>query len=56
MTSNIFKYAVCVAMLAGALSVLRIAPLSGAQQSATSAADALQKARVVERLARGNGD
>ena len=51
MTSKIIKYAVWAGMLASAFSVSRLVPSMGAQQSATSAVDALQKARVLDRLA-----
>jgi len=50
MTSKIIKYAVLTVMLVGALSVTRIVPSFGAQQSAQNATDALQKARVLDRL------
>jgi DNA-binding beta-propeller fold protein YncE len=53
MTSKILKYVVWAGMLATVLSVSCFVPSSGAQQSATSATDALQKARVLERLAEG---
>jgi hypothetical protein len=51
MTSKIIKHAVCVGMLVVALSVMHLIPSLGAQQSATSATVALQKAHVLERLA-----
>jgi hypothetical protein len=51
MTSKIIKHAVCVEMLVVALSVMHLIPSLGAQQSATSATVALQKAHVLERLA-----
>ena len=51
MTSKIIKYAVWAGMLVSVLSVSRFVPSLGAQQSATSATDALQKARVLDRLA-----
>ncbi len=53
MTSRILKNVVWAGMLAGVLSVSCFVPSAGAQQSATSAADALQKARVLDRLAEG---
>ena len=45
MTSKIIKYAVLAGMLVGALSVTRLVPSFGAQQSAMSPVDAPQKAR-----------
>jgi hypothetical protein len=51
MTSKIIKHAVYVGMLVVALSVMDLIPSLGAQQSATSATVALQKAHVLERLA-----
>ena len=51
MISNLIKYAVWVGMLAGALTVSRFVPSLGAQQSAATATDALQKAHVLDRLA-----
>src|ERR1700682_3768132 len=51
MTSKIIKYAVWTGMLVGALCVSRFVPSLAAQQSSTSATDALQKARVLDRLA-----
>jgi hypothetical protein len=51
MTSKIIKHAVRVGMLVVALSVMHLIPSLGAQQSATSATVALQKAHVLERLA-----
>ena len=51
MTSKIVTYGVCVGLLAGALSMSRLVPSLCAQQPATSARDALQKARVLDRLA-----
>src|SRR5258705_254887 len=53
MTSKIIKYAVWAGMLASALIVPRLVPSFGAQQSATTVADALRKARVLDRLAEG---
>src|SRR5882757_10176513 len=53
MTSKIKKYAVWAGMLASALIVPRLVPSLGAQQSATTAADAPRKARVLDRLAEG---
>ena len=50
MTSKVFEYVVRAGMLALVLSVSFFVPSSGAQQSAM---DALQKARVVDRLAEG---
>ena len=50
MTSKILKNVVWAGMLAGVLSVSCLVPSVGAQQSAT---DALQKARVLERMAEG---
>jgi hypothetical protein len=50
MTSKIIKYAVLTVMLVGALSVTRIGHSFGAQQSAKNATDALQRARVLDRL------
>jgi hypothetical protein len=51
MTSKISKFAVCVGIPVVVLSVLSLALSSGAQQSATSVAQALQKAHVLQRLA-----
>src|SRR6202790_4786247 len=51
MTSKIIKYAVWTGMIVGALCVSRFVPSLAAQQSATSATDSLQKARVLDRLA-----
>ena len=51
MTPKIIQYAVWTGMLVGTLSVSRYVPSLGAQQSATSATDALQRARVLDRLA-----
>lgn len=50
MTSKFFKHVVSAALLASVLSVSGIVPAVNAQQSAT---EALQKARVAERLAEG---
>jgi len=51
MSSKLAKFAMVGAVLAAALSVGRLVPSLGAQQSATTAIEALQKARVLERLA-----
>lgn len=50
MTSKIIKDVVWAGMLAGVLSASGLVPSAGAQQSAT---EALQKARVLERMAEG---
>jgi hypothetical protein len=50
MISKILKSVVWTGMLAGVLSVSCLVPSVSAQQSAT---DALQKARVLERMAEG---
>src|SRR6202521_4704157 len=51
MTSKIIKYVLWAGMLVGALSISRFVASLDAQQSSTSAVDALQKARVLSRLA-----
>ena len=51
MSSRIIKYILWAGMLTGALSVSRFGVSARAQQSGTSATDALQKARVLDRLA-----
>ena len=51
MTSKIIKNVLCAEILVSALSMSRIGLSLNAQQSITSAADALQKARVLGRLA-----
>ena len=51
MTSKIIKNDLCAEILVSALSMSRIGLSLNAQQSITSAADALQKARVLGRLA-----
>src|SRR5260370_14661146 len=51
MTSKIIKYVLWAGMLVCALSVSRFVTLLDAQQSGTSATDAMQKARVLDRLA-----
>ena len=51
MSSKLAKFAMVGAVFAAALSVVRLVPSLGAQQSATTAIEALQKARVLERLA-----
>ena len=51
MTSKIAKYILWTGAVICALSVSRFVPAVGAQQSSTSATDALQKARVLDRLA-----
>jgi hypothetical protein len=51
MTSKIIKYVLWAGMLISALSVSRFGASLAAQQSTTSAVDALQKARVLGRLA-----
>jgi DNA-binding beta-propeller fold protein YncE len=53
MTSKMIAYAVRTGMLVGVLCVSSLVPSLSAQQSATSAVDALQKAHVVDRLAQG---
>src|SRR6185295_16723957 len=53
MTSKILDNVVGAGMLAGVLSVSCLVSSVGAQQSATSAIDALQKARVLDRMAEG---
>jgi DNA-binding beta-propeller fold protein YncE len=50
-TSKIIKFAVLAGILAAALSVTRFVPSLAAQQSPTTVTDALQKARVLDRLA-----
>ncbi len=50
MTSKILKNIVWAGMLAGVFSASGLVPSAGAQQSAT---EALQKARVLERMAEG---
>ena len=51
MTSKIIKYILWTGTLVTTLSVMRLVPLFAAQQSATSAKEALQKANVLDRLA-----
>ncbi len=51
MNSKLIRYAVWAGVLAGVLSVTRLVPSLSAQQSATSAVEALQKAHVLDRLA-----
>lgn len=51
MSSKLFKYAAVAGLLTATLTVTLIVRSLGAQQSATSATDALQKAKVLERLA-----
>jgi len=53
MTSRMIEYVVLAGMFLGTWSVVRLVPSFGAQQSATSATDALRKARVLDRLAEG---
>src|SRR5271169_3339600 len=53
MISKMIKYAVCAGLLVSAWSASRMVPALSAQQSATSATEALQKARVLDRLAEG---
>src|SRR5579862_2384724 len=50
MSSKIFKYGVLAAVLVAIVSVMRIVPSFGARQSPSTAVEALQKARVLERL------
>ena len=51
MTSKIIKYALWAGMLISALSVSRFVASLDARQAGASATDALQKARVLDRLA-----
>src|SRR5258708_25442687 len=51
MTSKIIKYVLWTGMFVCALSVSRFVTLLEAQQSGTSATDAMQKARVLDGLA-----
>jgi hypothetical protein len=51
MTSKIIKYVLWTGMFVSALSVSRFSASLDAQQSGTSATDAMQKARVLDRLA-----
>ena len=51
MISKMIKYGLLTTILVGALSSGRLVPSAGAQQSVTSATDALQKAHVLNRLA-----
>ena len=51
MTLKISKFAICAGIPVVVLSVLSLVLPSGAQQSTTSAAEALQKAHVLQRLA-----
>ena len=55
MTSKIIKYVLWAGMFVCALSVSRFVTLLDAQQSGTSATDAMQKARVLDRLAATDG-
>ena len=55
MISKIIKNAVWAGLLAGAFSVSCLVPSLGAKQSAPTAKDALQKARVLDRMAEGMG-
>src|SRR5580700_1892576 len=55
MISKIITNAVWAGLLAGAFSVSCLVPSLGAQQSATTAKDALEKARVLDRVAEGMG-
>ena len=50
MTSKIIKYVLWIGMFVSALIVSRFVTSVGAQQSATSATEAMQKARVLDRL------
>src|SRR5260370_38969624 len=50
MTSKIIKYVLWEGMFVCALGVSRFVTLLDAQQSGTSATDAMQKARVLDRL------
>src|SRR6202043_4278547 len=52
MIPKIIKYAVWTFLLGSVLCLSHLVPSLGAQQSATSATDALQKARVLDRLAK----
>jgi hypothetical protein len=51
MTSKIINYIGWTGMLVGTLTVTRLVPPISAQQSTTSATEALQKAHVLDRLA-----
>lgn len=51
MTSTFLRYVFAAVIFIGALSVPRLAPSLAAQQAPATAADALQKARVLDRLA-----
>ena len=51
MTSNLYKFAIWAGILVTLGGLPRMVPRLNAQQSSTTAEDALQKARVLERLA-----
>ena len=51
MISKMIKYGLFAVILAGALCASRLVPSAAAQQTASSATDALQKAHVLDRLA-----
>ena len=54
MSSKIIKYVVLAAVLVATVSAIRIVPSVSAQQSASTAVEALQKARVLGSARRGD--